>query len=93
MAGVTALERALAHTPRQRAKPVTEDEIALTLAWLRGEITISQVAVGLGRTTGGTQLHRIAVVCRELYRTGALCDGPAAPNENVHPPENKNGPR
>ncbi len=52
----------------------TPAERELALAWLRGEVTLSQASRVLhpGKPASGTALYRFAVCFRDEYRAGRL---------------------
>lgn len=67
------LEKALA-IPRQdkRLQSITPDEIELSLAWLRDEVSLTQIAKVLEMKGPGNAVSRIAICIREAYRLGLL---------------------
>lgn len=75
----TLLERAKARQMKVAGSrhPMSNEEVELALAWLRGEVTITQVSAALypdakAKTAGGTTGYRVACVLRYAYQTGQL---------------------
>jgi hypothetical protein len=67
------LTRAKALGAPKRKRVVTEDEIVLALAWMRGEIGMSQMARALKlATNNGTVILHAGLALREAYRQGRL---------------------
>jgi hypothetical protein len=57
--------------PRKRA--IITEEIELTLAWLKDEITLFQLCAAIGKRGQGSNSYvLIALACREAYRQGKL---------------------
>jgi len=51
----------------------TEERIECSLAWLKGEITTSQMAEALGYTSSSYNvLYSVAVDLKELYKRGVI---------------------
>lgn len=72
------VEQAKAITAYRRSRCYTDGEAALAMAWLRGEITMSQVhkvlRPGARSNFSGTILYRFAQVFRDAYKNGKLVE-------------------
>jgi hypothetical protein len=70
----TLLEKAKKVPVRSRIKrSISGEDIELALAWMKGEVTLSQVAkVSRHKTSSGNVLYRVAVCLREAYMQGLI---------------------
>ena len=60
-------------TRKNNTSKQTEERIEVSLAWLKGEVTTSQVAKVLGYNSSSYNvLYSVAIDVRELYRRGEL---------------------
>ena len=63
------LEMAMAHEHKRRtSKAISEGERELALAWVRGTITISQVAAAMGCKSGGVYPFLASALREELLK-------------------------
>jgi len=69
----TLLQKAKKVKMRHRKIIVTDEHIELALAWVKDDITLTQVNLALNkpRDTGNT-LYALAVYIREAYRKGQI---------------------
>jgi hypothetical protein len=67
---MTLLERAKEHPTPDRHRPVSEEEIELALAWLKDEITFTQVSRVLlsEKRTKTNAYGRLCVILQEAYQ-------------------------
>ena len=67
------MEKAKARRGRKRL-PTTPEERELALAWLRGEITLTQAAHAMNpeKPISGSALSRFAVCLRDAYHAGRI---------------------
>jgi hypothetical protein len=71
---MTLVERAMAR-PRKQHVPITDEHIDLALAWLRGDVTVTQAGAVLFPAEvkpGSRVLYRLAICLREAHRLGQL---------------------
>lgn len=68
------LEKAQGYkAPRKNNLNLTDEHIPVALAWLKGELTPSQVAVGLGlKLENGNYQRHISTLIRMAYRNGLI---------------------
>ena len=68
------LDVALARQPKRKSAAASADEIELSLAWLEGDVNLTQVSAALYPTekTSGKCLYRIAVALRAAFESGRL---------------------
>ena len=73
---MSLLSVAKAHKPKRANKQITDEDIELSLAWIKSDIETSQVMVAWGDARGtrlsGNALYRIAVSVREGVRRGKI---------------------
>ena len=70
---MSLLERARAVPVRiGRSAGPTDERIELALAWLRGDITITQAAVALESAVNGATYAKLTTALREAHRRGLL---------------------
>ena len=70
----TLLEKAKKFSPRLQKK-ITDEEIALAIAWMQGDVNLGQVAKAMGKqgkSGSGNSLYRIAVALREAHDRGFI---------------------
>lgn len=60
---------------RRGAEGVTVEEIELALAWMKDEITLTQIARVMNHKGPGTTVSRISILLREAYRKGMIREG------------------
>lgn len=68
----TLLEKALMSKRPYARTTCTDDEIDLAFAWLKGEISNSQVCSALGGKTGQIPYTFVARALREAFRKGRI---------------------
>ena len=67
------LAKALEHKPgRKNRLDYTEQHAELAVAWLTNEISVSQVAMALGKNVSGTVYVWLCQSLRVAYRLGML---------------------
>jgi hypothetical protein len=71
----TILERAK-NTARKSVKnPLNDERIEAGLAWLRGDVTITQLSIALGGIAANTNIYiYVALGLREAFRRGLLVE-------------------
>lgn len=75
----TMLERAMSFEPQKRMRgTASSEERELVLAWLKQELSVTQLNVGFGfGTRGGSRgLQRAANVMRVMFQSGELQEAP-----------------
>ncbi len=65
------LEKAL-ETKSGRRMEVSNDEITLALAWLRGDITTKQVAGAYGVTHQSNCMYRLTLAIKQAFSNGNI---------------------
>lgn len=69
----TLLEKAKSYDKRNPRTAIKAEEIELALAWLKGEITMSQASAATGlKKPSGTILYRLSLCLREAYKQGII---------------------
>jgi len=69
----TLLEKAKQH-PRKN-KPITDEDIDLALAWVSGQISMTQAShamLGEGKRTASNAQSRLPRLIKEAYRRGKI---------------------
>jgi len=62
-------------------------DVELALAWLRGEVTLGEVAASRGKFNASNSLAWVAPRLREAYRQGRIIINDVAAAEGVNLPE------
>jgi len=58
---------------KSNTTPVTDEEIELAFAWLKGEVTLKQVSLALGENTeAGSARYSMVRFIRAAYQKGML---------------------
>ena len=69
------VEQAQQHKIYPNRQSVSEQEVALAVAWMRGEVGVTQIDSALaypGRFSGNRVYRRVALGCREAFRRGLI---------------------
>ena len=71
---MSLLETAKSYQLHRKRKKTTSEDIEIALAWIRGEITLTQInyAYGTPNNKGGNNLYKIATAIKEAYEQGKI---------------------
>ena len=74
----TLLEKATSHTRNRRSIPLTDEHVELSMAWLRDEVGLNQVALAL-QCSRQNAYQRLACILRTASLEGWVCISRVSP--------------